>query len=102
VTALATMPPRPLWLVPIYRALELARDPDTSQIHAACLCLLSSCQPPPPGRSYHRARRGASYKQLALIRHRVGMAPEERKAFYRLAEEIPLSCWPAEHILDRL
>lgn len=50
----------------------------------------------------HEEERGASYKRLAAIAHTWGMSKEERSAWYRVAEEIPLSDRHAGHILSKL
>jgi hypothetical protein len=47
-------------------------------------------------------RRGASYKQLALIGHLVGLSKEERVRWYELARFLPLSEAHANHIIKRL
>jgi hypothetical protein len=47
-------------------------------------------------------RRGASYKSLAAIGHRVGMTKVECVQWYRIAEVIPLSQRHTGHILSRL
>jgi hypothetical protein len=49
-----------------------------------------------------REASGATYKQLAAIAHRAGMSKQERIAWYRFCERIPLSQRMAGHILGRM
>ena len=49
-----------------------------------------------------RHHRGASYKQLALIAHRVGLTKEERTEWYRIAEDVPLSDAHAAYLIETL
>lgn len=63
------------------------------------LSLLADCKP--LERLAHEQNRGASYKRLAAIGHAWGMSKAERVAWYRVAEDIPLSDRHAGHILSR-
>jgi len=64
--------------------------------------LVGSCHPAEDGPLGDQQRRGASYKSLAAIGHRVGMTKAERIQWYRIAEAVPLSQRHAGHILSRL
>lgn len=63
---------------------------------------VADCYPATEGPLYDQQRRGATYKQLAAIGHRVGMSRAERTQWYRIAETVPLSQRHAGHILARL
>jgi hypothetical protein len=63
---------------------------------------LADCQPERTGPLHHQQRRGASYKSLAAIGHRVGMTKAERSQWYRIAGTVPLSQRHAGHILSKL
>jgi hypothetical protein len=60
------------------------------------LSLLRTCA----GRG--RRHKGATYKQLAAIAHRVGMSKSQRCRWYRVAEDVQLSRKHASHIMDSL
>ena len=66
------------------------------------LSLLADCSPAQEGSLFDQQRRGASYRLLAAIGHRVGMTKQERVRWYRIAEDVPLSQRHAGHILSRL
>jgi len=51
-----------------------------------------------PSGLYEQQRRGASYKSLAAIGHRVGMDKAERIQWYAICEAIPLSQRHASHM----
>ncbi len=70
--------------------------------YASLLRLLSDCESVGFGSLCDQQNRGATYKQLAAIGHRVGMSKQERVRWYRIAESVPLSCRHAGHILSRL
>ena len=63
---------------------------------------LADCHPAEDGPLRDQQRRGASFKTLAAIGHRVGMTKAERIQWYRIAEAVPLSQRHAGHILSRL
>jgi hypothetical protein len=63
---------------------------------------VADCHPAEDGPLYEQGRRGATYKQLAAIGHRVGMSRSERVHWYRIAEAVPLSQRHAGHILSKL
>jgi hypothetical protein len=85
------------------RALAMASaqgsEPD---VYAHLLRLLADCYPAHEGLLYDQQCRGASYRSLAAIGHRVGMTKQERGHWYRISEEIPLTQRHAGHILSRL
>src|SRR5215211_8858161 len=62
---------------------------------------VADCYPVEDGPLHYQQRRGASFKSLAAIGHRVGMTKAERIQWYRIAEGIPLSQRQAGHILSR-
>jgi hypothetical protein len=63
---------------------------------------LADCYPVSVGPLHDQQRRGASYKSLAAIGHRVGMTKDERVQWYSIAESVPLSQRHAGHILGKL
>jgi hypothetical protein len=63
---------------------------------------VADCEPAEDEPLRDQQRRGASFKSLAAIGHRVGMTKAERVQWYRIAEAIPLSQRHAGHILSRL
>jgi hypothetical protein len=63
---------------------------------------VADCYPAEDGPLHDQQRRGASYKSLAAIGHRVGMTKAERVRLYRIAEVVPLSQRHAGHILSKL
>jgi hypothetical protein len=70
-------------------------------IHGFLLEMLADCEAPPLTTGAWE-QRGASYKSLAAIGHKVGMTKAERVRWYRIAEAIPLSQRHAGHILSKL
>ena len=70
--------------------------------YSAVLRLLADCVPATHGRPQLQEPRGATYKQLAAIGHRVGMSSAERAQWYDVCRSIPLSQRHAGHILSRL
>jgi len=70
-------------------------------IHGFLLEMLEDCEAPPLTTGAWE-QRGASYKWLAAIGHRVGMTKAERSRWYRIAEAVPLSQRHAGHILSKL
>jgi hypothetical protein len=65
---------------------------------ASLLRSLAGCYRAEDGPLYYQQRKGATYRQLAAIGHRVGMSKAERTQFYRIAESIPLSQRHAGHM----
>jgi hypothetical protein len=63
---------------------------------------VADCEAAEDGPLRDQQRRGASFKSLAAIGHRVGMTKAERIQWYRIAEAVPLSQRHAVHILSRL
>jgi hypothetical protein len=63
---------------------------------------VADCRPEHGGPLHDQQRRGATYKSLAAIGHRVGMTKAERGQWYRIAETLPLSQRHAGHILSKL
>ena len=63
---------------------------------------VADCGPANEGALRDQQRRGATYKQLAAIGHRVGMSSAERAQWYDVCRSIPLSQRHAGHILSRL
>jgi hypothetical protein len=63
---------------------------------------VADCEPAEDEPLRDQQRRGASYKSLAAIGHRVGLTKAERIQWYRIAESVPLSQRHAGHILSRL
>jgi len=83
-----------------YRALYLSDEVDG--IFAYPLLLLADCEEmfsPPMQR---KQERGASYRQLAAIGHKLGFDKLQRVRWYRIAESVPLSDRHAGHILGRI
>jgi len=70
--------------------------------YARLLHLLEDCRPAYGGPLSREQTRGASYRRLATIGHRVGMDKPSRLRWYRIAESIPLSDRHAGHILGKL
>ncbi len=73
-----------------------------AQPYSYLLRLLSDCYPATDGTLRNQQGRGASYRSLAAIGHRVGMSKAERVQWYAIAESVPLSQRHAGHILSRL
>jgi hypothetical protein len=69
--------------------------------YASLLDLLADCWSRPEvfGDEEHR---GASYRRLAAIGHRVGMSKRERSRWYEVARRVPLNDRCASHILRLL
>jgi hypothetical protein len=63
---------------------------------------VADCYPASEGPLHDQQRRGASYKSLAAIGHRVGMTKAERVQWYSIAEAVPLSQRHVGHILSKL
>ena len=82
------------------RAVTMAEA--VAQPYCDLLRSLSGCYPAAEGTLHNQQRRGASYRSLAAIGHRVGMSKAERVQWYAIAESIPLSQRHAGHILSRL
>jgi len=70
-------------------------------IHGFLLEMLADCEAPPLTTGAWE-QRGASYKSLAAIGHKVDMTKAERVRWYRIAEAVPLSQRHARHILSKL
>jgi hypothetical protein len=82
------------------RALSMAEA--VAEPFGFLLRQVANCHPASEGPLYEQQRRGASYRSLAAIGHRVGMTKAERIQWYRIAEAVPLSQRHAVHILSRL
>jgi hypothetical protein len=82
-------------------ARALAMTCEIGGIHGSLLEMLADCEAPPLTTGAWE-QRGASYKSLADIGHRVGMSKAERVQWYRIAEAVPLSQRHAGHILGKL
>jgi hypothetical protein len=63
---------------------------------------VADCYPVSEGPLRAMETRGATYKSLAAIGHRVGMTKAERAQWYSIAETVPLSQRHAGHILSKL
>jgi hypothetical protein len=63
---------------------------------------VADCSSVGEGLLHDQQRRGASYKSLAAIGHRVGMSKAERVHWYKIAEAVPLSQRHAGHIISKL
>ncbi len=83
------------------KALALADIGDVLPLYTDLLRLLADCEEVHAGTHHDQQKRGASYKQLAAIGHKVGMSKERRIEWYRLVERIPLSMRHAGHILKK-
>jgi hypothetical protein len=70
--------------------------------YASVLLLLRDCHFSRFGSEYDHQYKGATYKQLAAIGHKVSMDKGQRVRWYRIAESIPLSRRHAGHILGKL
>ena len=64
--------------------------------------MLIDCPADDHGRAAAKQERGATYKQLAALAHRVGMTRGERYRWYELARSIPLSEKHASHLIGRM
>ncbi len=82
------------------RALAMADA--VAEPYGFLLRQVADCSPAHDGALYGQQRRGATYKQLAAIGHRVGMNAAERAQWYDVCRSIPLSQRHAGHILGRL
>lgn len=82
------------------RALEISRE--VGDPYGPVLALLVDCPAHDHGRQVPRQSRGASYRQLAAIAHRLGWSKEQRVQWYEVAANIPLSDAHAHHIIGRL
>jgi hypothetical protein len=82
------------------RALELVDEVDG--IFAYPLLLLQDCYEMFSTQMERNQERGASYKQLAAIGHKLGFTKPQRVRWYRIAESVPLSDRHAGHILGRI
>lgn len=82
------------------RAITMAEA--VAEPYGYLLRQVADCEPAEDEPLRDQQRRGASYKSLAAISHRVGMTKAERVQWYRIAEAIPLSQRHAGHILSRL
>lgn len=74
------------------------RRGDAGGLYAELLALLADCEPDPDG--YPTS--GATYRQLALIGHTVGMDYDQRRGWYDVAETIGLTHRHAGHIIARI
>lgn len=81
------------------RALHMAAE--VSEPYARLLEVLADCTKRAPAHIYQE-RRGASYKQLALIAHLAGMSKTERVGWYEVARSVPLSQRHAGYLIERL
>jgi hypothetical protein len=82
------------------RALTMAAA--VAEPYGYLLRQVADCYPASHGPLHDQQRRGASYKSLAAIGHRVGMPKAERVQWYSIAEAVPLSQCHAGHILSKL
>jgi hypothetical protein len=73
---------------------------NAGSVYGELLSMLVDCHSLPT--MWFEEQRGASYRRLAAIGHRVGTNLEERREWYALADSIPLSDRHAGHILSRL
>lgn len=80
------------------RAVELADE--VVEPYAGLLRLLQGCVSLPAYGA--QEQRGATFKQLAFIAHRVGMGKRERAGWYEVAASVPLSQRHAGHLIERL
>jgi hypothetical protein len=86
----------------VERAMRIAGDDRVPEPYAGVLTLLEDCRPVAGDIVLKRQEReGASYKTLAAA-HAARMNRDQRVAFYRLAEKVPLSQRMAGHILSKL
>ena len=82
------------------RALSMAEA--VAEPFGFLLRQVADCEPAEDKPLRDQQRRGASFKTLTAIGHRVGMTKAECIQWYRIAESVPLSQRHAEHILSRL
>ena len=84
------------------QAVMFAESGAVGEPHASLLRLLADCYEAHDGTLYRQQMRGATYKQLAYIAHLAGMTPAERRAWYQIAERVPLSQRHAGHLVAQL
>jgi hypothetical protein len=82
------------------RAVTMAAA--VAEPYAYLLRQVADCYPASEGPLRAMQTQGATYKSLAAIGHRVGMAKSERAQWYSIAETVPLSQRHAGHILSKL
>jgi hypothetical protein len=82
------------------QAVDLAGE--VPEVCARLLRLLVDCREALDGPLARQQHLGASYRQLAYVAHLAGMTPGERRAWYRVAERVPLSQRHAGHLVERL
>jgi hypothetical protein len=82
------------------RAVTMAAS--VAEPYGYLLRQVEDCYPVAGGPLHDQQHRGASYKSLAAIGHRVGMTKAERVQWYSIAEAVPLSQRHAGHILSKL
>ena len=82
------------------RAVAMAAA--VAEPYAYLLRQVADCYPVSEGPLRAMETRGATYKSLAAIGHRVGMTKAERAQWYSIAETVPLSQRHAGHILSKL
>jgi hypothetical protein len=82
------------------RAVTMAAA--VAEPYAYLLRQVADCYPVSEGPLRAMETRGATYKSLAAIGHRVGMTKAERAQWYSIAETVPLSQRHAGHILSKL
>jgi hypothetical protein len=82
--------------------LAVAMGEAVAEPYGFLLRQVADCEPAEDEPLRDQQRRGASFKSLAAIAHRVGMTKAERIQWYRIAESVPLSQRHAGHILSRL
>ncbi len=82
------------------RALAMADA--VAEPYGYLLRQVADCSPVYEGSLYGQQRRGATYRQLASIAHKVGMTKAERVQWYDVCRSIPLSQRHSGHILGRI
>ncbi len=82
------------------RAVTMAEA--VAEPYAYLLRQVADCYPVSEGPMRAMQTQGATYKSLAAIGHRVGMAKAERVQWYDICRAIPLSQRHAGHILSKL
>lgn len=80
----------------------LAAADEMLPLYTDLMRILEDCEPVEYEPLRDQQRRGATYKQLAAIGHKVGMSKALRVQWYRIAESVPLSCRHAGHVLSKL
>lgn len=83
-------------------AVSMAASVD--EPYAGLLRTLASCYPASEADTalYRAQHVGATWKQAAYIAHLVGMSAEQRRAWYGICEEMPLSQRHAGHLIAEL